>query len=123
MRASAAVLYEVNKPLVVEDVEVLEPKPHEVLVRVMANGVCHSDLHVITGDLPHPLPVVLGHEAAEKVGAGVESIKTGNHVCSIYIPSCGRCSYCINGTHARARMFAAHCPLQQQTCDAVSCRC
>ena len=73
MRATAAVLYEVRKPVVVEDVEVMDPGPHEVLVRWAANGVCHSDLHVITGDYPHPLPVVLGHEAAgvvEKIGAG-----------------------------------------------------
>jgi Zn-dependent alcohol dehydrogenase len=101
MDARAAVMYEVNKPLVVEDVEVLEPQAHEVLVRFAANGVCHSDLHVITGDYPHPLPVVLGHEAAgivEKTGAGVESVKPGDHVCSSYIPSCGRCGYCINGT-------------------------
>ena len=71
MRARAAVLYEVHKPVVVEDVEVLEPGAHEVLVRWAANGVCHSDYHVITGDYPHPLPVVLGHEAAgvvERVG-------------------------------------------------------
>src|SRR6266581_5989708 len=101
MRANAAVMYEVNKPLVVEELEVLEPGAHEVLVRFAANGVCHSDLHVITGDYPHPLPVVLGHEATgvvEKAGAGVESVKPGDHVCSSYIPSCGRCSYCINGT-------------------------
>ena len=100
MRARAAVLYEVNKPLVVEDVDVLEPGPHEVLVRFVANGVCHSDLHAITGDYPHPLPVVLGHEAAgivERVGAGVETVKAGDHVCSSYIPSCGRCWYCVNG--------------------------
>ena len=77
-QATAAVLYQVKQPLVVEDVEVLEPGTHEVLVRWVANGVCHSDLHVITGDYPHPLPVVLGHEAAgivEKVGAAVESVK------------------------------------------------
>lgn len=101
MRASAAVLYEVNKPLVVEDVDVLEPGAHEVQVRFAANGVCHSDLHVMTGDYPHPLPVVLGHEASgvvERIGAGVESVKPGDHVCSSYIPSCGRCGYCINGT-------------------------
>jgi len=62
--------------------------------------VCHSDLHVITGDYPHPLPVILGHEAAgvvEKVGRGVETVKPGDHVCSSYIPSCGRCGYCIGG--------------------------
>jgi S-(hydroxymethyl)glutathione dehydrogenase/alcohol dehydrogenase len=100
MHATAAVLYEVNKPVVVEDVEVLEPGAHEVLVRWVANGVCHSDLHVITGDYPHPLPVVLGHEAAgvvERVGAGVETVQPGDHVCSSYIPSCGKCWYCING--------------------------
>jgi S-(hydroxymethyl)glutathione dehydrogenase/alcohol dehydrogenase len=100
MQATAAVLYEVKKPVVIEDVEVLEPGPHEVLARWAANGVCHSDLHVITGDYPHPLPVVLGHEAAgvvEKIGAGVETVKVGDHVCSSYIPSCGRCSYCIGG--------------------------
>src|SRR2546426_2162884 len=100
MRANAAVMYEVNQPLVVEEVEVLEPGAHEVLVRWVANGVCHSDLHVITGDYPHPLPVVLGHEAAgvvEQVGAAVESVKPGDHVCSSYIPSCGKCGYCIGG--------------------------
>ena len=56
MKATAAVLYEVNKPLVVEDVEVLEPGPHEVRVRWTANGVCHSDLHVVTGDSPTRCP-------------------------------------------------------------------
>jgi Zn-dependent alcohol dehydrogenase len=100
MQATAAVLYEIKTPLVIEDVEVLEPRAHEVLVRWVANGVCHSDLHVVTGDYPHPLPVVLGHEAAgvvEKVGPGVESVRPGDHVCSSYIPSCGRCWYCIGG--------------------------
>ena len=100
MNAKAAILYEVKKPLVVEDVEVLEPGAHEVLVKWAANGVCHSDLHVVTGDYPHPLPVVLGHEAAgvvQKVGPGVETVQVGDHVCSSYIPSCGRCSYCIGG--------------------------
>src|SRR5215510_2939666 len=100
MNARAAVLYEVRKPVVVEDVELLEPGPQEIQVRWVANGVCHSDLHVITGDYPHPLPVVLGHEAAgvvEKIGSGVTTVKPGDHVCSSYIPSCGRCGYCING--------------------------
>jgi len=56
MNARAAVLYEVKKPVVVEDVELMEPGAHEVLVKWAANGVCHSDLHVITGDYPHPSP-------------------------------------------------------------------
>ena len=100
MKTTAAVLYEVRKPLVIEEVELLEPGPHEVQVRWAANGVCHSDFHIISGDVPHPLPVVLGHEAAgvvERVGPGVETVKPGDHVCSSYIPSCGRCSYCIGG--------------------------
>jgi S-(hydroxymethyl)glutathione dehydrogenase/alcohol dehydrogenase len=100
MNVKAAVLYEVKKPVVVEDVELMEPGPYEVLVKWAANGVCHSDLHVITGDYPHPLPVVLGHEAAgvvQKTGAGVETVKPGDHVCSSYIPSCGKCWYCIGG--------------------------
>jgi S-(hydroxymethyl)glutathione dehydrogenase/alcohol dehydrogenase len=100
MKTTAAVLYEVRKPVVVEDVELLEPGPHEVQVRWAANGVCHSDFHIVSGDVPHPLPVVLGHEAAgvvERVGPGVETVKPGDHVCSSYIPSCGRCAYCIGG--------------------------
>jgi S-(hydroxymethyl)glutathione dehydrogenase/alcohol dehydrogenase len=72
-----------------------------VQVRWVANGVCHSDYHLMSGDSPHPLPVVLGHEAAgvvEKIGGLVESVQPGDHVCSSYIPSCGKCGYCINGT-------------------------
>ena len=100
MKATAAVMYEVKKPLVIEEVELLEPRAHEVLVKWAANGVFHSDYHVINGDSPHPLPVVLGHEAAGvvvSVGPFVESVKPGDHVCSSYIPSCGKCSYCIGG--------------------------
>src|SRR2546430_12669871 len=100
VRATAAVLYEVKKPLVIEEVELLDPGPHEVQVRWVANGVCHSDYHLMSGDVPHPLPVVLGHEAAgvvERIGPGVESVAVGDHVCSSYIPSCGKCGYCIGG--------------------------
>jgi S-(hydroxymethyl)glutathione dehydrogenase/alcohol dehydrogenase len=100
MRVTAAVLHEVKKPLIIEEVTLLEPRAREVRVRWAANGVCHSDLHVITGDYPHPLPVILGHEAAgvvEAVGDGVSSVAVGDHVCSSYIPSCGHCWYCITG--------------------------
>src|SRR3989454_8126289 len=88
MRVTAAVLYDTKKPVVVEDVELLEPGPHEVQVRWVANGVCHSDLHVITGDSPHPLPVVLGHEAAgvvEKVGPGVETDRKSTRLNSSHL--------------------------------------
>src|SRR3989449_1413032 len=100
MKATAAVLYEVKKPLVIEEVELLDPGPHEVQARWVANGDCRSQYQRMSRDAPHPLPVVLGHEAAgvvERVGAGVTSVKPGDHVCSSYIPSCGKCGYCING--------------------------
>ena len=100
MRATAAVLYEVDKPVVVEDVEVLEPGPARGPGAMGGQRRLPQRLHVVTGDYPHPLPVVLGHEAAgvvERVGAAVETVKPGDHVCSSYIPSCGRCRYCING--------------------------
>jgi S-(hydroxymethyl)glutathione dehydrogenase / alcohol dehydrogenase len=100
MKVTAAVLYEPKKPLVIEELDLLDPGPHEVQVRWAANGVCHSDYHLMSGDVPHPLPVVLGHEASgvvERVGPGVETVKVGDHVCSSYIPSCGKCGYCIGG--------------------------
>ncbi len=100
MKCAAAVLYEVKQPLVMEEVDLLPPREREVLVRFVASGVCHSDLHVVTGDMPHPVPVVLGHEGAgvvEQVGPGVTWVKPGDHVVTSYIPSCGRCGYCIAG--------------------------
>src|SRR5919201_2732485 len=100
MNVTAAVLEEPKKPLVIEAVELLDPGPHEVLVRWVANGVCHSDYHLMSGDVLHPSPVVCGHEAAgvvERIGPGVESVTVGDHVCSSYIPSCGKCGYCIGG--------------------------
>ena len=96
----AAILYEVGKPLAVEEVELETPRPGEVAVRIAATGVCHSDLHYIKGDLLFPLPVVLGHEAAgviEAVGAGVDSVGPGDHVVVLFAPPCGRCRYCDAG--------------------------
>lgn len=96
----AAVLYEVGKPLVVEEVELDPPQPREVLVRIAATGVCHSDLHYIKGDLVMPLPAVLGHEAAgivEAVGRDVASVRPGDHVILLFAPACGRCRYCDSG--------------------------
>lgn len=96
----AAVFYEVGKPLVVEDVDLEPPRPGEVLVRIVATGVCHSDLHYIKGDLTMPLPVVLGHEASgviASVGAGVESVRPGDHVVLLFAPACGACRYCDSG--------------------------
>lgn len=96
----AAVLYEPNKPLVIEDLHIDPPKAGEVKVKVAANGACHSDLHVMTGDMRMPLPMVLGHEGAgvvAEVGAGVTSVKEGDHVVLSFNPVCGTCHYCTQG--------------------------
>jgi len=87
--AQAAVLNAVREPLSVEPLAVRDPRDGEVLVRLGASGVCHSDLHAITGDLPMPLPCVLGHEGAgvvEKVGAGVQRVKPKDHVVLNWVP-------------------------------------
>lgn len=97
----AAVLYEAGKPLVIEEVKLASPKAGEVKVKVAANGACHSDLHVMTGDMRMPLPIVLGHEGAgivAEVGPGVASMKEGDHVVLSFSPVCGHCYYCTQGT-------------------------
>ncbi len=96
----AAVLYEKRRPLVVEELTLEGPREREVLVKLAASGVCHSDLHYIKGEREHPMPVVLGHEGAgivEEVGPGVTYVRPGDHVVLSFVPSCGRCSYCLNG--------------------------
>ena len=96
----AAVLYKPNTPLEVVDVEQQGPQPGEARVRVRASGVCHSDWHIINGDWPLPLPMVLGHEAAgvvEEVGAGVTTVKPGDHIIFSFRVHCGRCFYCSTG--------------------------
>ena len=96
----AAVLREVNKPLVIEDVKISKPGPREVLVRTAAAGVCHSDLHFQNGSYPYPLPAVLGHESAgvvEAVGSDVHYVKPGDHVITCLSAFCGHCEYCITG--------------------------
>ena len=98
----AAVLYETYHPLLVEDLDLEGPRQREVLVKLAASGVCHSDLHYIKGDREHPMPVVLGHEGAgtvEEVGAGVTYARPGDHVVLSFVPTCGHCSYCVNGRH------------------------
>jgi S-(hydroxymethyl)glutathione dehydrogenase/alcohol dehydrogenase len=93
----AAVLTEVNKPLQILDLEQEPPKAGEVRVQVKAAGVCLSDYHIMNGDWPLPLPMVLGHEAAGVVvelGQGVNNVKKGDHVIFSFRPHCGHCSYC-----------------------------
>ncbi|MCY4592565.1 MAG: Zn-dependent alcohol dehydrogenase [Alphaproteobacteria bacterium] len=96
----AAVLYEPNTPLVIEDVSLRKPQSREVLLRTAIAGLCHSDLHFIEGLYPHPLPVVLGHESAgivEQVGDGVTYVKPGDHVITCLSVFCGTCENCTTG--------------------------
>lgn len=93
----AAVMQDGGERLEIRDLELAPPGPGEALVRMAASGVCHSDLHVIEGLLPVPLPAVLGHEGAgvvEAVGAGVTRVRPGDHVVLSWMPSCGKCFYC-----------------------------
>jgi S-(hydroxymethyl)glutathione dehydrogenase/alcohol dehydrogenase len=117
LRSKAAICYRNDEPLRVEEVTIDEPKRNEVLVRMAATGVCHSDFSVITGVMPAKLPCVLGHEGAgtvERVGEGVEDLEEGDHVLLSWVTSCGVCFYCgigkphlcdvgakINATHRR----------------------
>ena len=96
----AAVLVEPNKPLVIEDLMISKPGPHEVLIRTAACGLCHSDLHFIEGAYPHPLPAVPGHEAAgivEAVGSEVRTVKPGDAVVTCLSAYCGQCEFCVTG--------------------------
>jgi len=93
----AAICRELNKPVVVETISVDSPKRGEVMVKLAACGVCHSDLSATNGTIALPLPLILGHEAAGEVlevGAGVSEFAPGDHVVSNWIYMCGRCHYC-----------------------------
>ena len=96
----AAVLYDHHTPMVVEEVQLDDPAPNEVLVKVAAGGVCRTDLHVLKGEWTPPLPIVLGHEAAgyvEAVGAGVTRVRPGDPVVLTFKPHCGYCETCLTG--------------------------
>jgi len=100
MKMKAAVLYEVNTPLQVEEIDLAEPKAGEVRVKIEVCGLCHSDLHIMRGEFPAPLPAVLGHEGAgtvDTVGPGVTRVKPGDRVLMGVIVSCGRCGSCGTG--------------------------
>ena len=96
----AAVLWGVGEDWKIEDVELDDPKAGDVLVKMKIAGMCHSDEHAVTGDLPLPLPAIGGHEGSgivEAVGPGVTSVAPGDHVAISFVPSCGRCYYCASG--------------------------
>jgi len=96
----AAVLVQPNQPLVIEELSISKPGPHEVLIRTAACGLCHSDLHFIEGAYPHPLPAIPGHEAAgivEAVGSEVRTVKPGDAVVTCLSAYCGHCEFCVTG--------------------------
>ncbi len=100
MRMRAAVLEEFGEPLAVQEVELAEPRAGEVLVRLVACGVCHTDLYTASGADPSGYaPTVLGHEGAgvvEQVGPGVTSLSRGDHVVTLFSPQCGECIHCVD---------------------------
>src|ERR1700677_2975869 len=101
MRAKAALLTRVPGKWEICDVEVDDPRDHEVLVRLVATGLCHSDEHFATGDMPvGTLPYCGGHGGAgvvEAVGPGVVGLSVGDHIVTSFIPACGRCRWCASG--------------------------
>ena len=100
----AAICHGVHQPQTIENVDIDEPREREVLVRTVASGVCHSDLHYVEGALPIGLPAILGHEAAgivEKVGSQVTHVRPGDHVISCGSAFCGTCTQCLTGNPHR----------------------
>src|SRR5688572_17949055 len=96
----AAVLHAAGGALSVEDVPVPEPRAGEVLLKVAACGVCHTDLHVIKGEVGFPMPCVLGHEVSgtiEALGPGVQGLQQGSNVVAAFIMPCGTCRFCAQG--------------------------
>ncbi len=101
------VAYEVGQPLVMEDLPVPDIGPQDVLVRVTASGICHTDLNVINGLSPLPLPIVPGHEGCgvvEEIGSEVRRVRVGDRVLASVTPACGNCWWCLNG-------MSNHCEL------------
>jgi len=101
MKSRAAVAWEAGKPLEIEEVDVAPPQEGEVLVRIVATGVCHTDAYTLSGADPEGLfPAILGHEGGgvvEEVGAGVTSVSPGDHVIPLYTPECRECAFCRSG--------------------------
>jgi S-(hydroxymethyl)glutathione dehydrogenase/alcohol dehydrogenase len=103
MKTKAAVIVEAGKPFEIEELDLDGPGENEVLIRYTHAGLCHSDLHVMTGDFPARLPMVGGHEGAgaiEAVGPGVTRVKPGDKAVCSFIPNCGSCRWCATGQQA-----------------------
>src|SRR6187455_338652 len=101
MKTRAAVAFEAKKPLEIVEVDLEGPKAGEVLVEIKATGICHTDAYTLDGfDSEGIFPSILGHEGAgvvREVGAGVASVKPGDHVIPLYTPECGKCKTCLSG--------------------------
>ncbi len=100
MKMQAAVLWEAHRDWSIEEVDIDPPREGEVLVSYEATGLCHSDHHPRTGDIPAPFPMVGGHEGAgivQEIGPGVRDLKVGDHVVTSGMPACGRCRWCATG--------------------------
>ena len=100
MKTRAAVAFAAGKPLEIVEVDLDGPKAGEVLVEMKATGVCHTDAFTLSGEDPEgAFPAILGHEGAGivvEVGAGVKTLKPGDHVIPLYTPECGECKFCLN---------------------------
>jgi S-(hydroxymethyl)glutathione dehydrogenase/alcohol dehydrogenase len=101
MKTRAAVAWKANSPLVIEEIDLQGPQHGEVLVRMVATGVCHTDLFTLSGDDPEGIfPTILGHEGGgivEEIGTGVTTLNVGDHVIPLYTPECGVCKFCLSG--------------------------
>ena len=101
IKSRAAVAFEAKKPLEIVEVDVAMPKAGEVLLRVVASGVCHTDAYTLSGADPEGIfPSILGHEGGavvEAIGEGVTSVAVGDHVIPLYTPECGKCKFCLSG--------------------------
>jgi S-(hydroxymethyl)glutathione dehydrogenase/alcohol dehydrogenase len=101
MKSKAAVAWKAGKPLEIEEVEVAAPRSGEVLIRMVATGVCHTDAFTLSGDDPEGIfPAILGHEGGaivEEIGPGVKSVAPGDHVIPLYTAECGKCKFCTSG--------------------------
>ena len=101
IKSKAAIAWGPKQPLSIEEVDVMLPRKGEVLIKVIASGVCHTDAFTLSGDDPEGIfPVILGHEGGgivEHVGEGVSSVEVGDHVIPLYTPECGECKFCLSG--------------------------